>query len=232
MAPALFCLKNCMLNWKNISAVGILKRMINPLDNYISSGDERLDQQLKFIAEIDKMTKIYRHTLHVDGSGRENDAEHSWHLAVMAMMLGEYFQDTPDVNRAVKMVIVHDLIEIYAGDTFAYDKAGNETKQMREKNAADKLFSQLPEDQNEMFRALWEEFDAVQTADARFANCMDRIQPFLHNTLTEGATWKEAHACRADVEKRMETVSKNMPRLREWITSNLDNAVMKGWLTA
>jgi putative hydrolase of HD superfamily len=150
----------------------------------------------------------------------------------MAMMLGEYFQDTPDVNRAVKMVIVHDLIEIYAGDTFAYDTAGNETKQMREKNAADKLFSQLPEDQNEMFRALWEEFDAVQTADARFANCMDRIQPFLHNTLTEGATWKEAHACRADVEKRMETVSKNMPRLREWITSNLDNAVMKGWLTA
>lgn len=208
----------------------ILDIMKNPLDAFISSDDERLNQQLRFIAEIDKMTHILRRTLLVDGSRRENDAEHSWHLAMMALLLGEYAQDTPDTGRAIKMVILHDLIEIYAGDTFAYDDAGNKTKAERETASADKLFSQLPEDQGQPLRTLWEEFDAMKTADSRFANCLDRLQPFLHNTLTEGHTWKEGHVTVQNVLDRMDIVRNNMPRIWPWIQSNIDNAVQQGWL--
>lgn len=204
--------------------------MTDSLSGFISSGNERLDKQLKFIAEVDKMTHVLRRTLHVDGSGRENDAEHSWHLAVMAMLLGEYAEDSPDINRAVKMVLVHDLIEIYAGDTFAYDKAGNGTKELREKDAADKLFAQLPEDQGTEIRSLWEEFDTMETADSRFAACMDRIQPFLHNTLTAGATWENGSVQSADVRIRMAPVKRYMPRIWPWIEANIENAVKKGWL--
>ncbi|MFA6857099.1 MAG: GNAT family N-acetyltransferase [Treponema sp.] len=197
---------------------------------FVSSGDGRLDKQLEFIAEIDKMTHILRHTLHIDGSGRENDAEHSWHLGVMAMLLGEYADDRTDINRAIKMVLVHDLVEIYAGDTFAYDKAGYTTKVQREKESADRLFSQLPEDQGKAIRSLWEEFDAGQTADARFAACMDRIQPFLHNTLTNGTTWQEGHVRKCDVLIHMAPIKTYMPRLWPWIEANIDNAFENGWL--
>lgn len=202
----------------------------DPLASYLPSGDDRLDAQLRFIAEIDRMTRVLRRTLHIDGSGRENDAEHSWHLAMMVLLLGEYEVDTPDTNRALRMVLVHDLIEIYAGDTFAYDKAGNATKAVREKQAADKLFSQLPDDQGPELRALWEEFDAMETADSRFAACMDRLQPFLHNTLTDGATWVEGKVHRDDVLARMDLVRKNMPRIWPWVLKNSENAVSKGWL--
>jgi putative hydrolase of HD superfamily len=199
-------------------------------NTFVSSGDDRLDRQLSFIAEIDKMTHILRRTLHVDGSGRENDAEHSWHLGVMAMLLAEYAEGGPDINRAIRMVLVHDLVEIYAGDTFAYDSAGNTTKELREKESADRLFSQLPEDQGKEIRALWEEFDAEQTADARFAACMDRIQPFLHNTLTDGATWREGDVRKASVVKRMSPVKEYMPRLWPWVEKNITAAVRQGWV--
>jgi len=173
----------CMKN-----SVCMEKELAEPA--FAASGSDRLDRQLAFIAEIDAMTHVLRRTLHVDGSGRENDAEHSWHLAVMAMLLGEYAEGSPDINRAIKMALVHDLVEIYAGDTFAYDAEGNTTKAQREKESADRLFSHLPDDQGAELRSLWEEFDAEESADARFAACMDRIQPFLHNTLTDGATWR------------------------------------------
>ena len=200
------------------------------IENFLPSGKIRLDQQLKFTAEIDKMTGILRRTLLVDKSRRENDAEHSWHIAVMAMLFEEYAVEKVDTARAVKMCVVHDLVEIYAGDTFAYDVKGNEDKAERESLAADKLFGQLPEEQGQMIRDLWEEFDAMETPDAKYAACLDRIQPFLHNTLTDGHTWADGKTSRAAVEKRMAIVNEFMPEVYEWIVINLDRAMEKGWL--
>nr|MCR4640890.1 HD domain-containing protein [Lachnospiraceae bacterium] len=161
---------------------------------------------------------------------RENDAEHSWHIAVMAMLFEEYAIEKVDVGRAAEMCVVHDLVEIYAGDTFAYDPKGNEDKEKREAAAAERLFKQLPEEQGVMIRELWEEFDAMETADARYAACLDRIQPFLHNTLTDGHTWVEGGTNRAAVEKRMAIVKDFMPEVYKWISANIDRSIEKGWL--
>lgn len=200
-------------------------------EDFISSGMERLDQQLKFTAEIDKMTSILRRTMLIDKSRRENDAEHSWHIAVMALLFEEYVSEPVDIGHVVKMCVVHDLIEIYAGDTFAYDVKGNLDKAEREEKAADKLFAILPEEQGAYIRALWEEFDAMETADSKYAACLDRLQPFFHNTLTEGHTWVESGTTdRAAVEKRMSIVKKFMPSVYPWIEKNIDNAIAKGWL--
>ena len=202
------------------------------ITDFLSSGNIRLDQQLKFSAEIDKMTGVFRRTLLIDKSRRENDAEHSWHIAVMAMLFEEYAIEKVDVGRAAEMCVVHDLVEIYAGDTFAYDPKGNEDKEKREAEAAERLFKQLPEEQGVMIRELWEEFDAMETADARYAACLDRIQPFLHNTLTDGHTWVEGGTNRAAVEKRMAIVKDFMPEVYKWISANIDRSVEKGWLKA
>ena len=202
------------------------------LEAFIKSSNLRLDQQLRFTAEIDKMTSILRRTMLVDGSRRENDAEHSWHIAVMAMIFEEYAAEPVDISRAVKMCVVHDLIEIYAGDTFAYDAAGNADKAEREVAAADKLFAQLPKEQGAEIRSLWEEFDAMQTPDAKYAACMDRLQPFLHNTLTGGHTWVESGTARPSVEKRMAVIKDFMPEVYKWVEKNIDNAVAQGWLKA
>ncbi|MCQ2505398.1 MAG: HD domain-containing protein [Saccharofermentans sp.] len=200
------------------------------IEDFLSSGNIRLDQQLKFTAEIDKMTSVYRRTLLVDGSRRENDAEHSWHIAVMALLFKEYCVEEPSVERAIKMCVVHDLIEIYAGDTFAYDVKGNMDKAAREQEAADRLFAQLPQEQGEEIRALWEEFDSMATPDAKYAACLDRIQPLLHNTLTEGHTWRDNAAVRAQVEARNQVVKEFMPEVFEWILKNLDRGEQRGWL--
>ena len=200
------------------------------IEDFLPSGKVRLDQQLKFTAEIDKMTGILRRTLLVDRSRRENDAEHSWHIAVMALLFQEYAEEAVNVGRVAEMCVVHDLVEIYAGDTFAYDTKGNEDKEAREAAAADRLFAQLPEEQGKMIRELWEEFDAMETADAKYAACLDRIQPFLHNTLTGGHTWVESGTKRPAVEKRMAIVKEFMPEVYEWVEANLDRAVDKGWL--
>jgi putative hydrolase of HD superfamily len=202
------------------------------LDSFIESKNIRLDQQLRFTAEIDKMTSILRRTMLIDGSRRENDAEHSWHIAVMALIFEEYAAEPVNVSRAVKMCVVHDLIEIYAGDTFAYDAAGNADKAEREAAAADKLFAQLPSEQGAEIRSLWEEFDAMQTPDAKYAACMDRLQPFLHNTLTDGHTWVESGTARQSVEKRMAIIRDFMPEVYKWVEKNLDNAVAKKWLVS
>lgn len=200
------------------------------IEDFLSSGDERLDLQLKFSAEIDKMTGVYRRTLLISGERQENDAEHSWHIAVMALLFKEYCVSEPDVGRAVKMMLVHDLVEIYAGDTFAYDTAGNAEKAGREAAAAGKLYAQLPPEQGAELRALWEEFDKAETTDAKYAACLDRIQPLLHNTLTEGHTWRDGAATRAQVEERMRIVREFMPAVYDWIVRNLDRGAAKGWL--
>ncbi len=200
------------------------------IQDFLSSGDNRIDSQLLFTAEIDKMTAVLRRTLLIDKSRRENDAEHSWHIAVMAMLFCEYAAAPVDIGRVVQMCVVHDLVEVYAGDTFAYDAAGNADKEAREKAAADKLFSILPEEQGRMIRSLWEEFDAMETADAKYAACMDRLQPFLHNTLTGGHTWVESGTNRAAVEKRMAVIKEFMPKVYAWVAGNIDHAIGEGWL--
>lgn len=200
------------------------------IDDFLSSGNIRLDQQLKFSAEIDKMTQVYRRTLLISGERQENDAEHSWHIAVMALLFKEYCVEEPNVERAIKMLVVHDLIEIYAGDTFAYDVKGNQDKAEREALAADKLYSQLPEEQGSELRTLWEEFDAMETVDAKYAACMDRLQPLLHNTLTEGHTWRDGGAVRSQVEERSGIIKEFMPEVYNWIKKNIDRGVAKGWL--
>ena len=200
------------------------------IEDYLSSGNLRLDQQLRFTAEIDRMTSVYRRTLLISGERPENDAEHSWHIAVMALLFKEYCVEEPSVERAIKMCVVHDLIEIYAGDTFAYDVSGNASKADRENEAADRLFAQLPSEQGAEIRALWEEFDAMETVDAKYAACLDRIQPFLHNTLTEGHTWRDGGAVRSQVEKRMTVVREFMPEVYKWISSNLNRSVERGWI--
>ena len=200
------------------------------LEEFLGSGNERLDMQLKFTAEIDKMTSIYRRTLLVDGTRRENDAEHSWHIAVMALLFKEYCIEEPDVEHAIRMLVVHDLVEIYAGDTFAYDDKGNASKEEREKAAADKLFSQMPPEQGSEIRSLWEEFDAMESTDAKYAACLDRLQPFLHNTLTEGHTWREGKTHRSQVEKRMNIIKEFMPAVYEWVDKNIERGIEKGWL--
>lgn len=200
------------------------------INDFLYGKNERINRLLLFSAEIDRMTAIARRTMLIDKSRRENDAEHSWHIAVMAMLFAEYASEPVDPGRVVQMCVVHDLVEIIAGDTFAYDVQGNADKAEREKAAADQLFAELPEDQGQMLRSLWEEFDAMETADARYAACMDRLQPFLHNTLTDGHTWAEGGTDRAAVEKRMAVVKEFLPEVYEWVSDNIEEAVRKGWL--
>lgn len=200
------------------------------MEDYIMPSNPRLNQQLLFTALIDQMTKIERRTLLIDKSRRENDAEHSWHIAVMALLFREYAKEPVDLNRVVPMCLVHDLVEILAGDTFAYDTKGNANKKEREQEAADVIFSRLPEEQGKLLRDYWEEFDAMETSDAKYAACMDRLQPFFHNTLTEGHTWVEGNTNRSMVEKRMAVVRDFMPEVYEWMEANMEQAIQKGWL--
>ena len=201
------------------------------VQDFLKSGNGRLDQQLLFTAEIDKMTDILRQTMLISGNRRENDAEHSWHIAAMAMLLTEYAAEPVDIGRVVRMCIVHDLVEIEAGDTFDYDVQGNIGKAERERIAADKVFGKLPEDQGSMIRGLWEEFDAMETPDAKYAACIDRIQPFLHNVLTDGHTWQNGRVSRASVEKRIAVVREFMPEVYRWMESTIELALEKGWLS-
>ena len=190
----------------------------------------RFEQQMRFLVEIDQMKNVLRQTLLADGSRRESDAEHSWHLAMYAMLLSEYAPEPVDISRVVRMVLVHDLIEIYAGDTFCYDKEGNRDKAAREAAAADRLYALLPADQAGEYRALWEEFDRMDTPDSRFAAALDRIQPIINNYLTKGHTWKLGHVTSAQVYERMAQVKSGLPeawKVVEWI---INTSIEKGFL--
>lgn len=200
------------------------------IKNFIPGPDDKINQLLQFTAEVDKMTGILRRTMLIDKSRRENDAEHSWHIALMCMLFRDYAPEGCDIARATQMCIVHDLVEIYAGDTFAYDVQANEDKEAREKEAADRLFGSLPDNLNREFRTLWEEFDAMNTPDSRYAAAMDRIQPFLHNTLTDGHTWTEGHPSLEQVDKRMKPAYDAIPEMKAWFDVNIDHAKEMGWI--
>lgn len=194
--------------------------------------DDNLQKILSFIVEIDKIKNIMRRTLLIDGSRRENDAEHSWHLAIMAMLLTEYADDKNfTLDKVLKMVIVHDLVEIYAGDTFAFDVKGNLEKEDKEKQAADKLFGQLPSNQGKQLRKLWEEFDEAKTPEARYAAALDRLQPFIHNLCTEGHTWVLGKVTKEQVYKRSGLAMEVLPALKPWMEEQINDAIKKGWIS-
>ena len=201
-------------------------------DAFSSIEDERLARQLRFIAEIDELKRVLRHTLLLDGSRRENDAEHSWHIAVMAIILQEYAGEPFNMERVLKMALLHDLVEVYAGDTFAFDAAANVGKEEREAAAADRLFGLLPEEQGAEMRALWEEFDAMESAGAKYAAALDRLQPFIHNLCTEGHTWVEGEATLSQVMKRSKPVMDALPALKTWMEARIEAAIAKGWIRA
>ena len=153
--------------------------------------NERLQKQLDFALEIDKEKNIFRQT-HLSGHGRnENDAEHAWHMAIMTVLLAEYANEKIDVLKTVMMLLIHDLVEIDAGDTYAYDEEGKKTQREREEKAAKRIFGLLPEEQGEKLMALWEEFEAYETPEANFAHTMDNIQPVMLNDATDGKAWLE-----------------------------------------
>ena len=192
---------------------------------------DRLAAQLRFIVEIDKVKGVFRQTLLIDKSRLENDAEHSWHLAVMAVLLAEYASDKGlDLLRVVKMVLVHDLVEIDAGDTYIYDEAGMKDKAERELAAADRVFGLLPPDQGAEVRGLWEEFEARDTPEAQFAAALDRLQPLLHNYHTQGAQWLK-HGVTADrVLAVNRTMAAGAPELWAFAEQLIHDAVRKGYL--
>ncbi len=190
---------------------------------------ERLKKQLEFIVEIDKMKSILRQTVLINKSRRENDAEHSWHLALMAIILKEYSAQEVNLEKVIKMVLVHDLVEIDAGDTFCYDEKANLDKAERELCAADRIFAILPEDQGKEIRQLWEEFEECETPEAQFAASLDRLQPFIHNYHTEGHTWR--HGITSDkVHARMAKVRVGAPQLWELVNTMIEECVEKGYL--
>ena len=152
---------------------------------------ERLDRQLQFILEIDKEKQVFRQT-HLSGHGRrENDAEHAWHMAVAAWLLREYSNEPVDIGHVVLMCLIHDLVEIDAGDTYAYDEEGKKTQKAREEAAEERLFSMLPEDQSRELKALFDEFEAWEPPEAKFAHAMDNLQPLLLNHSNDGGDWRE-----------------------------------------
>ena len=193
---------------------------------------DRLKAQIGFIMEIDEMKKVLRRNLIKDGSRRENDAEHSWHLAVSAMVLAEYAgeKDT-DISHVLKLALVHDLVEVYAGDTFAYDTKGYEDKEQREKDAADKLFSLLPDGQSEEFRTLWDEFEENETKESKYANALDRFMPLLLNYQTKGHTWKlQDNITSESVYKRMEPIKTGMPEVWAVVEEIIADSIRLGYL--
>jgi putative hydrolase of HD superfamily len=190
-----------------------------------------LEQQFAFILEIDKLKTVVRQTLLTDRSRRENSAEHSWHLAIMAGLLQKYAATQVDVLRVVKMVLVHDIVEIDAGDAFAYDAAAHLGQSDREHQAAERIFGLLPADQANELRGLWQEFEANTTDDARYANALDRLHPLLHNWHTEGGTWRIHKVRRDQVYRRMDPVRTGTPELWPTVVDIIEQSCSKGWIS-
>ena len=192
--------------------------------------NKKLKSQLDFLVEIDKMKNIFRRTVIIDKSRRENDAEHSWHFAMLAMILEEYSSNKVDVTKAIKIALVHDLVEVYAGDTFAYDENAKQDKRQRELEAADKIFGMLPEEQGAYIRALWDEFEAKETPESKYANVCDRLQPLMHNYLTDGHTWKEGDVHAPQVLERMDIIRETAPELWKAVEGMVKISIEQGIL--
>jgi len=192
--------------------------------------DERLNKDIQFILELDKMKSILRQTTLMDGSRRENDAEHSWHISVMAMVLSEYANEKIDLCKVIKMLLIHDLVEIYAGDTFCYDMEGNKSKKERELEAADKIFGMLDEDKGRELRSLWDEFEEMKTNEAVFAAAMDRMEPLFSNYYSDGGTWKKFNISKEQVYKRIEPIKYASDELWQFVVNMIEYAIKKGYI--
>lgn len=167
----------------------------------------RLEKQIQFIVEVDKVKNIFRQTYLVDGERKENDAEHSWHLALSAILLKEYVSEEIDLFKVITMVLIHDIVEIDAGDTYAYDSVGAKDKREREEKAADRIFNILPTEQGQYFRELWEEFESYETEDAKYAHLLDNFQPMLLNDASKGKSWSEHQVKKEQIYKRNERIA-------------------------
>lgn len=192
--------------------------------------NSRLEKQLRFILELDKMKNLYRQTYVLHENRKENDAEHSWHIAVMAILLSEYANSDIDIPKVIKMLLLHDVVEIDAGDTYCYDDEGNATKAEREEKAAQRIFGLLPDDQSRESYDLWREFEDSMTSEARFAAVLDRLQPLLLYYTRNGISWQEHSIHKEQVLKRNEAYFNESDELAKLICSLIDDAETKGWL--
>ena len=195
-----------------------------------ASVGERLRAQLTFVAEIDRLKTILRASPLAAEQRRENDAEHSWHLALMVLLLAEHADEPVDVAHTVTLVLIHDLVEIHAGDSPVYDAAAVVGQVEREQAAADRLFALLPDDQGRWLRALWDEFEAAQTPEARFAKAMDRLQPMLLNWLDDGGTWVRYGATERQVRAREAGLVSASASLGEVSDALVTEALRLGWI--
>lgn len=192
--------------------------------------DERLKQQLDFTLEIDKEKNIFRQT-HLSGHGRrENDAEHAWHMAIMAYLLREYANEPVDIAKVMLMCLIHDIVEIDAGDTFAYDEEGLKSQKAREDAAKERIFSILPDDQKKDLTALFDEFEYCETPESRYAHAMDNIQPLLLNHSNNGDDWKQRQTTSAQVYGRHAKTKLGSERLYELADQMIQDAIQKGFI--
>jgi 5'-deoxynucleotidase YfbR-like HD superfamily hydrolase len=195
-----------------------------------TEGLDRLERQLAFLIEIDKLKDVVRRNYLAHGERRENTAEHSWHLAMAALVLAEHAAQPVDLGRVVPMLLVHDLVEIDAGDTFCYDPVAHLDKEERERRAADRLFALLPGEQGAALRELWEEFEARATPEACFANAIDRLMPVLHNYHSQGRGWRENGVDAGQVLARNRPIGEGSAALWKKVQAAIDDAVARGLL--
>ena len=186
------------------------------------------EKQMAFIMELDKIKKITRQTYLSDGSRKENDAEHSWHLALMCALLAEHANSEIDVLRTMTMVLIHDIVEIDAGDTYAYDAQGNASKREREVRAAERIFHLLPDDQAAYMRELWEEFEEGETAEAKFALTLDKVQPVMLNAASGGKSWREHEVALPQILKRNERTPEGSEAVWQYARGLICENVEKG----
>ena len=183
--------------------------------------DERLSRQLAFALEIDKEKNIFRQT-HLSGHGRnENDAEHAWHMAIMAYLLREYANEEVDIGKVILMCLIHDIVEIDAGDTYAYDPEGLKTQKAREDAAKERIFSLLPEDQKNELTALFDEFEAYETAESKYAHAMDNLQPLILNDSNDGGDWREHGVTASTVYGRQKQTRRGSERIYQEVTDRI-----------
>jgi putative hydrolase of HD superfamily len=208
------------------------KSRVEKVENEIRPlSTERFKRQIEFIVEVDKLKKILRRTTLMDGSRQENSAEHSWHIALIVLVLSEYAdEDNLDLLQVIKLLLAHDLVEIDAGDTYCYDEIGGQDQKERETRAADRIFNILPEDQAKSFRALWDEYEEKKTPESLFANALDRFQPLLHNYFTQGHSWRRHGIQKKQVLSRMQPVDEGSSFLWDYVAGLIDDAVEKGFL--
>ncbi len=192
----------------------------------------RLEKQIAFLTEVDKEKNIFRQTYLADGKRKENDAEHSWHLALAAVLLKEHMKEDADLVRVMTMVLIHDLVEIDAGDTYAYDTEGAATKREREVKAADRIFGILPEDQGTYLRELWDEFEAYETAEAKYAHLLDNFQPLMLNDASDGKSWEEHGVHKSQVCRRNARIPETSEIVWEKMLEIMDKHIEKGHLQA